>query len=212
MGHGIGAEDIAAILLMFADADPAMNMGEVMERLERFQESQNGFFGVSCRDFRLAFYQLGLELKMQMAGDDWPDCFISDNDPIMVWIISLLNTYDHVYFNEGGESWYRLSDLKKADVGEADFWEERDEKLGRVSSQRRAIMTDYFSHPNRLQSEKSRALLYKLGWRWEILLYYLFPKRIDIERGPLGWDFQNIIRWRYVFQGEKLVRLYQQNN
>jgi hypothetical protein len=212
MGHGIGAEDMAAILLLFADADPAMNMGEVMERLERFQESRNGFFGVSCRDFRLAFYQLGMELKMKMAGDDWSGCFIPDSDPIMVWIISLLNTYDHVYFNDGGESWHRLSDLEKVDIGEADFWEERDERLRRMSSQRRTIMTDYFSNSNRLQSEKTRELLHKLGWRWEILLYYLFPERIDIERGPLWWDFQNIIRWRYVFQGEKLVRLYPQNN
>lgn len=208
MGHGISAEDMAAILLLFSNGDLEMNIGELVERVENFQESQNGFFGVSCRDFRLAFYQLGMALQYEMGGE-WPKCFLPSGDPLKEWIGPLLTTYDYVYFNDGGEYWHLLLDRRKERIPHPDFWQRRDAELTHVSDQRRSIMGEYFRNPASLRSKKASEILGMLGWQKEIFSYYFFLGKIDDdEDGPLCWDFENRIRWRYVFQGDKPVRRY----
>jgi len=60
MAYAITSEDMVAICLVLADFDPAMSMGEVIRRTEEYQENESGYFGESDRDFRNAFFWLGL--------------------------------------------------------------------------------------------------------------------------------------------------------
>jgi hypothetical protein len=198
MAHALASEDVAAMLLWFADGDPEMDLAEVLDRVEAFQAAKGGFFRITERDFRNAFWHLGRELEFEMDPED-PWCFLPEGDPIRKWIVSILTTYDDVYFNDEGEHWTRLSERRKETAVDPDFWEKREAKLRRISDKGRSVMLGCFRDPERSRPDRIMEMLAILGWNREIISGYLSSGCLMAdEEGPLDMDRQHTIRWRYV--------------
>jgi len=201
MAYAITSEDMIAICLLLADFDPEMGIGDVIRRAEEYQECESGNFGESEYDFSKAFFWFGdrwIKWEDAIPRGPWK---LSDV-PLKKWITPLLTHYQDIYFNDEGEHWTALpEERKRPNVSELPWCQRKGQKLKDVSGQRRQLMQKFFSDPANFQTEKISELLCLLGWRKELLSYYLFPRMIYKGKGvPLEWGCGNTIRWRYVLE------------
>ncbi len=99
MAAVILSQDILAICLFLADGNINLSLGEVIRRVENYQEVQNRHFGISRSDFRGLFQMLiSWELGIKSFGDELDDIKLS-------YIITEILKYHDGYFNDEGEHW-----------------------------------------------------------------------------------------------------------
>ena len=67
MAYGIASNDFVALCLVLAEGDSALCLEEVIQRGEAEQAHYASHFGVSERDFRMAFVWLAIESEVVMA-------------------------------------------------------------------------------------------------------------------------------------------------
>ena len=109
MGYGIRSEDMAAISLLMADGDTAIETRELAARIETYQERTGAQFGVTDNDFHRALRQLGFEERLLSNSLEvgWGEAQRQlEATPLARWIPVMLS-YRDVWFNDGGEDWWR---------------------------------------------------------------------------------------------------------
>jgi hypothetical protein len=82
-----------------------MNIGDIIIRCEDYQRKTKRHFGTDIHDFKMAFFWLGINLKVFKFADfkeESRDTF--SNITLKDWIPHILN-YADIYFNDEGLSW-----------------------------------------------------------------------------------------------------------
>ncbi|HMK45114.1 MAG TPA: hypothetical protein VK436_00665 [Methanocella sp.] len=117
MSYGIPASEFLAICMIMADFDLEVSALKVIQGAEKYQDLTGSEFGEGRGDFRGAFYEIiaswrpeGISIQM---GE--PQRFLG-RTPLKDWIGVILR-YDHVWFDEEGETWSTVSEDHDWPVG-----------------------------------------------------------------------------------------------
>jgi hypothetical protein len=98
MAASILSQDLVGICLILCKGDTLMDLEEMIQKAEEFQNNNNRHFGISRSDFRGLFWMLlNWELGIKK---EFNQVRLSD-------VISNILDYHDVYFNDEGEHWTR---------------------------------------------------------------------------------------------------------
>jgi hypothetical protein len=148
MAHAIMAEDMLALCLLVARGETRTPMGEVVKRIEAYQEKNGHYYGTSDRDFRNLFIIVGYS-----AGKDrWKwEFYPQSDDPLVIFEgLRLLDFIEPVlrkhyaYFNDSEEWWEVEEDMCPSDGN--------------------LMMRRFFAKPRNNTPEKVMAFLHGNGW------------------------------------------------
>jgi hypothetical protein len=153
MAHAIMAEDMLALCLLAAGGETRTPMGEVVRRIEAFQEKTGNHYGTSDRDFRNLFITLG-----RGAGKDrfkW-ELYPQSDDPLVIFeglrlldFIEPVLRQHYAYFNDR-EEWWEIEDEMRPSDGNL-------------------MMRGFFAKPRNNTPEKVMAFLHGNGWDESLL-------------------------------------------
>ena len=112
MAYGIASNDFVALCLVLAEGDSALCLEEVIQRGEAEQAHYASHFGVSERDFRMAFVWLAIESEVVslLARDLDKKLEAAFQQPLREWIPRIL-FYSEIYFNDEAEHWIKATSV-----------------------------------------------------------------------------------------------------
>jgi hypothetical protein len=103
MAAEISTESFAAVLLYLAEGDPGLDLGEMLARVEAWQERTNRYFGTSAYDVQGAIRELAWESSHALLREEQLEELYA-RTTLGDWLPVILS-YRSVYFNDEGESW-----------------------------------------------------------------------------------------------------------
>ena len=103
MAAEILSQDIIAICLVLSEGNLTMSLGELIERVEQYQERQDRHFGLSRQDFRGLFRNWLCDLGLAKLDDFSP---LAPRCPIPLQrLLSRILEFHSAWFNDEGEYW-----------------------------------------------------------------------------------------------------------
>jgi hypothetical protein len=106
MGRSVPTSDIVAMCLVAADCDVSLSVGEVIRRVEQYEDRPDYLFALEPGEFRRAFVRLAIfELHLCDLTEVFePEHGLLARIPIWDWITPILS-FNDVWCNDEGEYW-----------------------------------------------------------------------------------------------------------
>jgi hypothetical protein len=189
MSYGIPASEFLAISMILADFDLEMTALEVIVKAEEYQNSTGQEFGEGRGDFRGAFYELIWAWRPQGIGQGQmgdPQKLLA-RTPLKDWI-GLILKYDHVWFDEEGESWSSEPEDKDwpADMRGRPGWKDQ------AGKRHDRMVRDYLGDPLKIKSslrfDRSLRKIFESGHYSRADIHRLFKRSRYAREIPKLWS------------------------
>lgn len=189
MAYGIPASEFLAVCMIMADFDLELSALEVIGKTEEYQDSTGREFGEGRGDFRGAFYEIIWEWRPQGIGQMGDPQKLLARTPLKDWI-GLILKYDHVWFDEEGETWSTVPEDQDwpADMRSRATW--KDETGKRHERMIRDFLGDPLKIKASMRFDRSFRKIFKSGQYSRADIHRLF-KRSRYSRDILKlWSVQ----------------------
>ncbi len=191
MAYGMPASEFLAICMMMADFDLNVNALEVIGKVEEYQDSTGREFGEGRGDFRGAFYEIiwawrPKGISQNQMGDPQK---LMGKTPLKDWI-GLILKYDHIWFDEEGETWSQEPEDKDwpADMQKRAAW--KDESGTRHDRIVRDYLGDKLTIKSSMRFDRSLRKIFASGQYSTADIHRLFKRSRYAREIPKLWSVQ----------------------
>ncbi|CAJ38040.1 hypothetical protein [Methanocella arvoryzae] len=191
MAYGMPASEFLALCMIMADFDLEMTALEVIGRAEEYQNTTGREIGEGRSDFRSAFYEIIWTWRPQDIGHGQmgdPQKLLA-RTPLKDWI-GLILQYDHVWFNDEGESWSREPEDKDwpAEMRTRSTWKDS------AGKRQERIVRDYLGDDLKikfsLRFDRNFRKIFETGQYSRADIHRLFKRSRYAREIPKLWTVQ----------------------
>lgn len=191
MAYGMPAAEFLATCMIIADFDLEMTAIEVIGKVEEYQNSTGREFGEGRGDFRGAFYEIIWAWRPEGVGQGQmgdPQKLLA-RTPLRDWI-GLILKYDHVWFDEEGETWSKEPEDKDwpAEMKTRAGWKDA------AGKRQERIIRDYLGDPLKIKAslrfDRSFRKIFESGQYSRADIHRLFKRSRYAVEIPKLWSVQ----------------------